>query len=44
MKYKHLTLCVILILLILLPAVCAFAQPLTLPNVSLNIGGTADAG
>jgi flagellar biosynthetic protein FliP len=43
MNRKHLTIGVSVILL-LLPAVCAMAQPLTLPNVSLNIGGAADAG
>lgn len=32
------------IILILLSAACAFAEPLTLPNVSLSIGGTADPG
>jgi flagellar biosynthetic protein FliP len=43
MYYKRLTLCAVVIL-ILLPAAFAFAQPLTLPNVSLNIGGSTDPG
>ncbi|MBN1380265.1 MAG: flagellar type III secretion system pore protein FliP [Deltaproteobacteria bacterium] len=32
----------IAIIMMLLPAVCAWAEPLPLPNVSLNIGGNAD--
>jgi flagellar biosynthetic protein FliP len=43
MYYKRFTIGMVIIL-ILLPAACAFAQSLTLPNVSLNIGGSADPG
>jgi flagellar biosynthetic protein FliP len=43
MHYRRLTICII-ILLILLQAVAAVAQPLAIPNVSLNIGGSADPG
>jgi flagellar biosynthesis protein FliP len=35
---------ILAIILILLPVVTAFAEPLPLPNVSLSIGGKADQG
>ncbi len=45
MHYKRLKIGMVIVpILILLPAACALAQPLMLPNVSLNIGGSADAG
>lgn len=43
MHYRRLTICIVIIL-ILLQAVAALAQPLTIPNVSLNIGGSTDPG
>lgn len=43
MQHKHLTV-IISMILILLPAFSAFAEPLPLPNISLNIGGNADQG
>jgi len=47
MHQKHLLASLSLVLalaLILLPAVTAFAQPPSLPNISLNIGGNAEQG
>jgi flagellar biosynthetic protein FliP len=47
MHQKHLIASLFLVLalaLILLPAVTAFAQPPSLPNISLNIGGNAEQG
>ena len=43
MRHRHLIV-FIAMMLILLPAVIAFAEPLNIPNISLNIGGTADSG
>ncbi len=43
MQHKHLIV-MISVILTLLMVVSAFAEPLPLPNISLNIGGNADQG
>jgi flagellar biosynthesis protein FliP len=43
MQHKHLVVMISMILTLLL-AISAFAEPLPLPNISLNIGGNADQG
>jgi len=43
MHHKHLTVLTAIILFFLFAAT-AFAEPLPLPNISLNIGGNADSG
>jgi flagellar biosynthesis protein FliP len=43
MPYKHFIIAIFVILTLLL-AVSGFAEPLPLPNISLNIGGSADQG
>jgi len=43
MQHKHLIVMISMILTLLL-AVSVFAEPLPLPNISLNIGGNADQG
>jgi flagellar biosynthetic protein FliP len=44
MYHRHFLIISVAVILILLQDVTAFAEPFSIPNVSLNIGGSADAG
>jgi len=44
MHQRHLSIISLAVIMILLQAVPGFAEPFSIPNISLNIGGSADAG